>query len=152
MRNWLIGVLLTISSVAQAGVGFPPLPGTGFATQDGRWLRGFSGGLNYAYYNGLAAAGSTQASATQLPGGFAMYEIDTVPSGSSPGIALPSALQGTSFTIYNNGLFTIEVYPSIANNSITKIQDTISNQTSVTIDSNTKALFTCAKNGIWAAE
>jgi hypothetical protein len=135
---------------AQAVVGTPPISGIGFALQDGQWLRGLAGGQNYAFINSLIAAGSAQSSATQLPPGYALYEIDTVASGT--GVALPPCAQGTSISLYNNGANSLQVYPSIANNPATQSQDTINGTTSEAVGVNIPELFSCAKNGIWGSQ
>jgi hypothetical protein len=154
VRKLLAGAVASLclfgAPAAMATVGTAPLNGIGFALQDGQWLLGLAGGQNYAYINGISAAGTTQATATQLTAGYALYETDTVAS--STGVALPACFQGTSLSIYNNGAQTLTVYPSIVNNSITAAQDTINNTTSVSVNSHTSEIFGCAKNGVWSAK
>lgn len=125
------------------------VPVNGFQTPDGTWLLGLSGGQNYTYQSGISAAGTTQATATQLPAGIAVIEIDAVAS--STGVALPQCIAGTVIDIYNNGASTLTIYPSIANNLLTAAQDTINNATSITLTSHTATSPACAKNGVWGA-
>ncbi len=131
-------------------VGIPPLPGFGLV--DGNWLFGVANGQNANYQSGIVAAGTTQATATQLAAGVTLLEIDTCPA--SAGVALPPAIQGTELSIYNNGAQTLTVYPSIANNQVLSpaAQDTINNGASVTIATHVVNYFTCAKNGIWSSK
>ena len=124
-------------------------PGTGPQLVDGVWLSGLAGGLNNLYVSGLTAAGTTQATATQIPSGYYLVEFDTVSA--STGGYLPFAIPGTDMLIYNNGLQTLTVYPNPTNNSAVSpaAQDTINNTTSVTITSRNSAAFSCAKAGVW---
>lgn len=133
---------------AAASVGNPP--GNGYALPDGVWLNGVAAGMNSTYQYGLTAAGTTQATATQIPSGYKLMEFDTV--GSSTGAALPFCYQGTEFGIYNNGASTLTVYPNATNNPTTSAQDTIDNATSVTLLTHTAEVIFCAKNGVWAAK
>ena len=128
-------------------VGTPP--GTGPQLVDGVWLSGLAGGQNNLYVYGLTAAGTTQATAAQIPAGCYLIEFDTVASGA--GGALPFAVPGTDMLIYNNGANTLTVYPNATNNSLVSpaAQDTINNGTSVTITSHNSQSFSCAKAGIW---
>lgn len=147
--NFLCGALVAAAvSAAFAVTGQPP--GAGFGAIDGAWLNGLANGQNYSYQYGITAAGTTQATATQLPSGVYLVELDTVAA--STGAALPSCLQGTQFWLYNNGAQTLTVYPAVANNPVTAAQDTINNTTSVTVATHVAEYFFCAKNGVWAAK
>lgn len=153
IRDMLVGAVVSAvmaAGIAYAVTGTPPLSGGSFATIDQTWLNGLAGGVNSAFQNGISAAGSTQAGATQLPSSVKLMSIDTV--GSSTGVALPFCFAGTEFGVYNNGANTLTVYPNVANNPITAAQDTIDNTTSVSVSSHTAELFFCAKNGVWAAK
>jgi hypothetical protein len=156
----LIGILACLfviaAGVAFAATGTPPLPGSTFALPDSNWLNGLAGGGNETFVSGIKAAGTTQATATQLPAGIAIIEIDTVPG--SSGVNLPPAIAGTEFTVFNSTGTTILFYPSVANNPITATQDTINAGTSFSVTgvsgppTGTLTFFACAKNGIWAAK
>lgn len=151
IRDMLAGALVCAAvGSAFAVVGTPP--GTGMGLVDGAWLNGLSSGQNNTYQYGLTAAGTTQATALQLPAGIYMMEVDT--AASSTGVALPACLQGAETSIYNNGANTLAVYPAIANNPITATQDTINNGTSLSggITSHSISWFSCAKNGVWAGK
>lgn len=149
IANMLVGALVAASiTAALAVVGTPPIGGP--ALVDGAWLNGIVGGQNYSYQSGITAAGTTQATATALPSGIYLVELDTVAA--STGAALPSCLQGTQIFLYNNGAQTLTVYPAVANNPVTAAQDTINNTTSVTVASHVSEYFFCAKNGVWAAK
>lgn len=121
----------------------------GFELHGGSGLKALANSTGLTFLNGVVAAGSTQAGATQL-GSFAMFDIDTV--GSGTGVALPGAIAGTTIEIYNNGSNTLTVYPLIANNPLTSAQDTINNSTSTTITSHAAGYFFCAKNGVWCGK
>lgn len=147
--QFALGALVAAAvGYAAASVGMPP--GNGFALPDGVWLNGLAGGQNSLYQYGLTAAGTTQATATQIPAGLKLMEFDTV--GASSGAALPFCYQGTEFGIYNNGLSTLTIYPNATNNPTTSVQDTIDNTTSVAVTSHTAEVIFCAKNGVWAAK
>lgn len=136
----------TIGAVATQGI----LPTPGFRLIDGLYVLGLSAGVNNTFQSGIAAAGTTQATATQIAAGFTLLEVDTV--GASSGVALPQCNAGTIVqSLYNNTSTTLTVYPQIANNSVTVAQDTINNTTSYSINAHTGIAFACAKNGIWAA-
>jgi hypothetical protein len=151
--NMFVGALVAASvSFALAVTG--NVPQNGFSAIDGTWLLGLSAGTNYTYQSGITAAGtSSQATATQLPSGVYIMEIDTAASNS--GVALPPCVPGTQSILYNNGAQTVQVYPSIANNLLTGIQDTINNATSLNSGSglatHTSIAFACAKAGNWNA-
>ena len=127
-------------------------PHSGFQTVDGDWLNAIAGGQNASFVSGITAAGTTQATSTPLLPGNTLIEVDT--AAASTGVSLPPAIAGTELSIYNNGANTLAVYPAIANNPITGIQDTINNGTSLSggMATHTSAYFFCAKNGIWAAK
>lgn len=149
--NFLAGALVAAAvSAAFAVTGQPPV--NGFQTPDGTWLLGLAGGQNRSYQFGITAAGTTQATATALPAGIALLEVDT--AASSTGVNLPSCLQGTIVALYNNGANTLAVFPAVANNPVTAAQDTINSGTSLSggMATHTAEIFFCAKNGIWAAK
>lgn len=151
IRDMILGAIVAGSvTAALAVVGNPPV--NGFQTPDGAWLQGVVNGQNYSYQYGISAAGTTQATATQLPAGIYLMEVDT--AASSTGVALPPCFQGVQSFLYNNGAQTLTVYPAVANNPITAAQDTINNGTTLSggIASHAAALFFCAKNGVWAAK
>jgi hypothetical protein len=126
--------------------GTPPTPG--FGSVDGNWLLGLSYGKNASYQYGVAAAGSGQSTATQLPSNIAFIEIDS----GTGGTALPFCLPGTQITVYNNSGATLTTYPNVTNNPVTSAQDTINGSSSKASFSNNTALeFTCAKQGNWSA-
>lgn len=151
IRDMLLGAIITAAiSSAFAVIGTQPLQYGGPALIDQQWLYGLAGGLNQVYQNGISAAGSTQATATALSSGVALLEIDTV--GSSTGVNLPPALQGTEVNIYNNGANTLTVYPAVANNPITAAQDTINNGTSTSVNTHVSLICFSAKNGVWACQ
>lgn len=149
IANMIAGAIIFAGISAAVAIGTPPLPGIGPALQDGQWLLGLAGGQNYSYQSGISAAGTTQATSTQLQAGIAVIEIDTV--GSSAGVALPACIAGTVIDIYNNGANTLTIYPSITNNPITAAQDTINNTTTLSLTSHTATSPACAKNGVWGA-
>lgn len=140
--------MLVFSAVAHAGTGTPPNQYGGFSTIDQTWLNGLAGGQNEAYQYGIAAAGSNQAGATQLPAGKALLEVDS----GTGGVALPSCLQGSEFSVYNNTGSGVTAYPSVTNNPVTGSQDTINNTTSLSMSAHTPYYFGCASNGVWSAK
>lgn len=127
------------------------VPGNGFQLVDGDWLNGLAAGHNATYASGIAAAGTTQATATQIPDRVALIQVDTV--GASSGVNLPAALQGTQLRVYNSTATTLAVYPQVANNPITGAQDTINSGSSLSggIATHVAVDFACAKNGVWSA-
>lgn len=139
--------LVLLGAMAQAVVGTVPSGGPGLT--DSVWLNGLAGGQNFTYQYGISAAGTTQATSTQLPAGIALMEIDTV--GASSGVALPPCIAGTQITIYNATATTLTIYPSIANNPLTSAQDTINSGASITLLTHTGTSPACAKNGVWGA-
>lgn len=149
--NMLAGALIAAGvSGAFAVVGTPPV--NGFGAVDGVWLNGLAGGLNNTYQSGITAAGTTQATATQLPSAIGMVEVDT--TAASTGVNIPPCLPGTELSVYNNGASTLAVYPTVANNPITAAQDTINNATALSGGIASRALqyFSCAKAGVWASK
>lgn len=147
----IVGALLT-GSAALAGVGTPPTPSNGPGLVDGTWLNGLAGGLNNSYQNAIAALGSAQSTAAQLPSGIELMEVDTATNSTATGIALPFCFQGTEFNIYNNTGVTLTAYPNNTNNPITAAQDTINNSTTFSMSGHTPYYFACAKNGVWSAK
>lgn len=150
IRDMLLGgVVAAAFGSAVALVGQVPVPG--FQAIDGSWLLGLASGTNLTYQYGITAAGTTQATATQLPAGIALLEVDT--AAASTGVALPPCVAGTVVQLYNNGAQTLTIYPSIANNGLTAAQDTINNGTSLSggLATHTQISFACAKNGVWGA-
>lgn len=129
-------------------IGTPPVPGPQLI--DGSWLLGLAGGQNAAYQSGLAGAGTTQATATQIPATIMLAEADAVAA--STGFNLPPALKGSVTFFYNNGAQTATLYPAVANNPVTAAQDTINNATSFTVATHVSAILFCAKDGVWAAK
>lgn len=150
IRDMLVGALIVGAVTAAFAVtGQPPLTGMGPGLVDAQWLNGIAGGTNYTFQSGISAAGTTQATSTPLAAGIYLYEIDT--AAASSGVSLPPCIAGTQSVIYNNGLSTLTIYPSIANNPITTAQDTINNATSLSLSSHTSTAPACAKNGVWSA-
>lgn len=148
ISGMLAGALIS-AAIGAAFAVTGQVPVNGFAPVDGTWLLGLSGGQNYAYQYGITAAGTTQATATQLPAGIFLVEIDT--AAASTGVNMPSCIPGTQMQIYNNGAQTVTIYPAVANNPITAAQDTINNATSITLASHVATSPFCAKAGVWAA-
>jgi hypothetical protein len=150
--NMLVGAFICAAvGAASALVGTAPPPGSGPALVDGVWLNGLAGGLNNLYQSGITAAGTTQATATQLPSGILLVEVDT--AAASTGVNLPPCIPGTEVNLYNNGANPLAVFPAVANNPITAAQDTINNAVSFAGPaSHVSAFFFCAKAGVWAAK
>ena len=145
----LVGAFLAASICAAiAAQGFPPQ--NGFGMPDGTWLNGVAAGLNSTFVSGVAAAGSNQATSTQLLPGLTLIEVDS----GTGGVALPAGLAGTEVSIFNNTGATINVFPSIANNGATGSQDTINAGTSFTGGMATHTSLYCfsAKTGAWACK
>jgi hypothetical protein len=148
MKRLILFILASFAVAASSYALTGNPPGTGFATVDGIWLNGLAGGQNNLYVYGLTAAGTTQATAAQIPAGYYLVEADTVASGT--GLYLPNCTAaGVDMLFYNNGANTVTVYPNPVNNPVTGIQDTINNTTSVTITSHNSQSFSCAKAGVW---
>lgn len=133
---------------AAAVIGQAPTPG--FLAPDGNWLLGLSYGHNRSYQYGFTAAGTTQATALQLPSRIQLLEVDT--AAASTGVALAPAGQGIVTYLYNNGAQTLTVYPAIKNNPVTSAQDTINNTTSFSLASHVSMLCFAAKTGNWACQ
>lgn len=147
--NMIAGAMIcALVSAAYAVVGNVPV--NGYQTPDGTWLLGLAGGQNNSYQFGITAAGTTQATATQLAAGVRLLQVDT--AAASSGVALPQCVAGNEVSLYNNGANTLTVYPSIANNLLTAAQDTINSSTSFSVATHVAMLAFCAKNGVWAAK
>jgi hypothetical protein len=149
MRNFLIPIaaLLALGGVAYAAQG--QAPQQGYELMQGKYILGIAGGVNYSFASGISAAGTTQATSTPLPTVTRLIEVDTVASGS--GVSLPPAIAGTEISIYNGGANTLTMYPSIKNNPVTGVQDTIDTTlTSDTIASHFHGFLFCAKTGNWS--
>lgn len=151
--NMLVGAFVCAAvGAAFAVVGTPPIPSNGFGAVDGTWLNGLAGGTNYTFQSGITAAGTTQATATQLPAGIFLLEVDT--AATNAGVNLPPCIPGTQAILYNNtAAAPLLVYPTVANNPITAAQDTINSNTSLTggLATHTSIAFACAKVGVWNA-
>lgn len=148
--NMALGAIIFASVTAALAVqGVAPVIGGGAALIDQNWLNGLAGGLNYSYQSGITAVGTTQATATALPSGIMLLEVDT--AAGSTGVALPLCYAGTQFVLNNNGANNITVYPAVANNPTLSpaAQDTINNTTTLTLNAHTQTAFACAKNGVW---
>lgn len=150
IRDMLLGALFAGGVTAAFAFGTVPLPG--FQTIDGNWLIGLAGGVNYSYEYAITAAGTTQATATQLPSQIRLIEVDT--ASASTGVNLPPALPGTAVSLYNNGAQTLAVYPTVLNNPVTAAQDTINNGTSWSggVATHVSLLCFAAKAGVWACQ
>jgi nicotinamide mononucleotide (NMN) deamidase PncC len=155
--NMFVGGLIAASvSLAFAVTGIQPQPGNSNSLIDGTWLLGLAGQQNELYQSGITAAGTTQATATSLPAGIGLIEIDTVPA--SSGVRLPSCIAGTEIQSFNTTSTTLLYYPNLANNPITGAQDTINGGTSFSVTgvsgppTGTVTAFMCAKNGVWGAK
>jgi hypothetical protein len=153
-RNIFIGALLVsaISGAYATNQGAAPNVGDGFELIDGRYILGLAGGINYSFQSGITAAGTNQATATQIGVNIALVEVDT--TASSTGVALPQCFAGISLSLYNNGAQTLTVYPNPTNNPklAAGTQDTINNGTSTTIATHVVNIFSCAKNGVWSSK
>ena len=150
LASIVVALALAAPLPAFATTGEPPQ--MGYELPQGKWLLGIVGGVNWSYKYGLVAAGTTQATSTQLPAGIFLLEVDTSTASTGLGVALPPCMQGTSVVLGNNTANTITVYPSIANNKVTAAQDVInvgSAATSTTITTFAATTFWCAKNGVW---
>lgn len=130
--------------------GIPPQSNAGPLLPDGAWLQGLANGQNSSFVSGITAAGTTQATATQLAPNFRMVSIDTVPA--SSGVALPPAVPGTEILLNVSVNVTIVLYPSILNNPLTGAQDTINGGSSLSVagvSGGTSRVIFCAKLGSW---
>lgn len=131
-------------------VGTPP--GTGPQLVDGLWLQGLAGGLNQTYVSGLVANNAaSQATATSIPSGISLAEVDTSVANGS--LVLPDAIAGTEVSVINNTANTLNIYANAAINQTTGVLDTINalaNASPFTgATGNTITWFACAKNGKW---
>ena len=156
MLNMAAGAIIAAAvGTAVAVVGTPP--GTGFQTIDGLWLSGLAGGLNNTYQYGIATNGTNNATATQLPSGFALMEVD-INSAVNQGVALPPCIQGTQFNLFNATTGSFAVYPSTISNTLNgvAIADTINGLSSLAGAGSATAHnlleFSCARTGSWAAK
>lgn len=149
-RVAVAALLAFLPAASFADTGTPPQVGGGPALIDQTWLNGLAGGLNNSVQSGITAAGTTQATATQLASGIALIQIDT--TAASTGVNLPQCIAGARINLYNAGAQTLTVYPKVSNNPITAAQDTINGTTSFTIATTVAAIFFCPKNGSWAAK
>lgn len=156
MKKFLLGtvygaLIASAISGAMALSGRAPPANGGFRLMDSAYVLGLGQGVNNTFTNGIIAAGTTQATATQLLPNLALIEVDT--AAASTGVALPPCIAGTVTQVYNNGAQTLTIYPAIINNPITGIQDTINNGTTLSggLTTHTQISFACAKNGIWGA-
>lgn len=141
-------VLAAIAGVAIAATGVVPNPGPQLI--DGTYVQGLANGVNSSYQYGITAAGTTQATAYQLPANITLIEVDTVAANS--GVNLVSALAGTEVSIYNNGSQTLTVYPTTLTNPVSNAADTINNGSSTTVLSHNALYCFSAKSGIWACK
>ena len=149
MKKLLAGILASIAAVGIAwGVGQAPTPG--FRMMDGAYVLGLAQGQNNTFTNGIAAAGTTQATATAIPASLQFVEIDT--TAASTGISIPFALPGASIRFYNNGASTLTIYPNVTNNPVSAAQDTINNGTSASLATHTAYDCFSAKAGVWACQ
>ena len=139
-----------LAVLAYASVGTVPQNGQGLV--DGTFINGITQGRNFTYQYGITAAGTNQATATQLPSGMFLLEIDTAGSGGATGVALPSCLAGTRLSLFDSTAYTVDVYPSVSNNPVTAAQDTINNSTSTSQTTYTAKTYSCAQNGKWSAQ
>lgn len=147
--HMLIGAMIVgLVSAALAVTGQPP--GNGPQLIDGVWLQGVANGVNASYQSGITCAGTTQATAFQLPANITLIELDTVAS--STGCNLVPAQPGVELSIYNNGANTATIYPTVPNNVVTAAQDTINNSTSTTVASHAALYCFAAKAGVWACK
>lgn len=150
ITNFIAGALVASAvATAFAVTGIQPQSGNSNSLIDGTWLLGLAGQQNELYQSGITAAGTTQATAASIPAGIGLIEVDTVGAGS--GVRLPSAIAGTEIQLYNSTGTTLAVYPNLANNPITGVQDTINGSTSFS-DTTVITALMCAKNGVWGAK
>ena len=142
-----IGALIGSVVVATAISGRPPPANGGFRLIDSQWVLGIAQGGNNIFANNLTGAGTTQATATPLPGSVRLYELDTVSA--NTGFNLPYAFAGTVLHIYNATGTTATIYPSVMNNPNTNSQDTINAGTSITLATHVRLACMSAKDGVW---
>jgi hypothetical protein len=151
--NMLVGAVISAAVTAAFAVTGTP-PGTGLGLVDGAWLTALTQGSNYSFQSGIAAAGTTQATATVLSTTPMMYEVDTVAA--STGVALPQCLAGDFLMIRNGTTTTLAVYGNATANSAVSpsANDTINGtagSSAYSLTSQQTALFFCAKTGSWSA-
>lgn len=157
LRSIVIALLSTLFALPFAiaqNVGTPPLPQSGFNTQDGTWLNGLANGQNSTFVSGLTAtAGGTQAAALALPGTATLIEVDTVAT-TGDSVMLPQCVAPRVLDIINAGAGTLYVYGNSATNRATAATDTINGtagSTAYQMATTIVARFICAKNGAWKA-
>ena len=100
-------------------------------------------GMKYSATNSIAAAGTTQATATVLT---TSYNVVTSSSGGSTGVALPTGTSGLIVTVVNRGGVSINVYP--ANGSGASIDGAASNA-AVVIGVDSIATYQAISSGQW---
>ncbi len=126
-------------------------PGNGPQLIDGTWVNGLAGGQNQTYQSGLTANNAaSQSTATSIPAGIAIVEVDTSVANGS--LVLPFANAGTEFALNNNTANSLDVYAQPGTNAATSSLDTInslSNTTAFSAGANAITVFMCAKNGKW---
>lgn len=126
-------------------VGIAPPNGSGPALQDGQWLLGVAAGNNRSYKNGIVAgAAATKATATQMPAGVQILEVDTV-GVANGSVLMPAAVAGQIVMVFNNGANTLDIYG--------RGTDTINGSATAnahTLATLTAAVFFCGKTGAWA--
>lgn len=127
-------------------VGRPPVAGSTYGLQDGRWLLQVANGGNRSSQNTITAtSGGTKAAAFQLPAAIQFFEVDTV-ANDNDSVLLPAAKAGQWIAIFNNGAHILGVYgrgTDTINQSVTATQYSMAAALS--------AVFFCAKDGAWAA-
>jgi len=127
-------------------------------TQNGTWtsngIEGYSGSLiTQNYQTGVSAAGTSQATATQLVNQLAVVSTVTTGTGVNlPGTVVSTTTQsaGLEVTVINLGANALLVYPPQNATS-----DTINGQASTvgtTILPGCVAVFNSAANGVWAVQ
>ena len=108
-------------------------------------------GFSSAY--GIAAAGTTQATATQLTA--VLNEVDTV--GASSGVCLPSSRgsRTTNFSfciVIHNGVSSLTVYAAVPASGVTADTiDGVAGATGITQTAGSTVLYCSAKGGAWFA-
>jgi hypothetical protein len=135
-------------------VGTPPLAGMEEGLVDANWLRGLAATQNEASIFGLAAPNANvQATATPIPSGFALVQVDSAVATGS--VVLPFAASGTEIQIINNTAVQVNVFANAALNPLTGALDTINalaNVAAFLAAANSIFAFACAKNGKWGAK
>lgn len=147
-RKLALAILALVGCASGVHAG-GPLQNGSYATIDQGWLYGLASGNNLTTMAGVAAAGSNQATATQLTPNVALYMIES----GTGGFNLPACIAGTSLWVYNKSGATLTAYPAVANNPVTGAQDTINGATSVgSFSTATATFYGCPKNGAWFAK